>query len=171
MCNTCGTSLSVTAGSCTKCGDSDPFLKSKILAVRSSLTTVTLITLLVIPIIFIVTLVLSVNYKSWIIGFIGFVGILICYLDFYLKLGRRKLREMEKLVLPSFSSFVKEKEPGFTDEHGYYIELKEDNFLSAWEAYISNVIGRSIPIHLELSLSSDDDLHDEIKVTYQNSLK
>lgn len=109
MCNTCGTSLSVTSGSCTKCGDSDPFLKSKILAVRSSLTTLTLITLLVIPIIFLTTLVLSVNYKSWIVGVIGFVGILICYLDFYLKLGRRKLWEMEKLVLPSFSSFVKEK--------------------------------------------------------------
>jgi hypothetical protein len=75
---------------------------------------------------------------------------------------------MRKVVLPSFSNFVKETKPGYKDEHGFWHELGEDDFLQAWEAYQLKLIGKGVTIHLE---SYDDDLTEALHDIYRKSLK
>ncbi|MBO1927571.1 hypothetical protein J3998_08260 [Thiomicrorhabdus sp. 6S2-11] len=167
-CNTCGAALSVSAQTCTHCGDTNPFLKNKILSINPALTIIGALPLLGLPVIFFITLGFALEYKSWGIVITGAVGAVIWYFGLFHSLGRDKLSAMRKVVLPSFSNFVKETKPGYRDEHGFWRELGEDDFLQAWEAYQLKLIGKPLTIHSE---SFGDSLNAELRDIYRKSLK
>lgn len=166
-CNTCGTALSVSANTCTNCGDTDPFFKKKILSINPALRTYGSLPLLGLPVIFFITLGLALEYKSWAIVIAGIIGALIWYFGIFHGLGRDKLRQMQKFVIPSFANFVKENKSGYRNENGFWIEFEEKDFLNAWEAYQVNLIGKTVTIHLE---AFEDGLEEQLKEQYNKAL-
>jgi len=168
-CNTCGTALSVSAETCINCGDTDPFLKNKILSVQRILGPVTTLPTLGSIAIVLLAFFSAIAYKSWVILIVGIIVGLIWLLGLFNGVIRDKLLEMKKVVVPSFLNFVKENKLGYTDENGAWCAFPEDNVWPAWEVYQLEVIGK--PVEISSDVPQEYFLSDLLEDEYRKALK